>query len=130
MAPVQEAINNRFQLLKLKEKPVSPLEPATDEEIDLLKRHLRSLFPTLNLEKLQKSETTKCNAYMKWKQDHCRETQYTFQVRKCGNTGCCTSQLSENKLTWLPEPQLDDSKEHYKPYVSVKDQQTDERDRP
>lgn len=57
--PVQASIRNRFSRLKLKEKSVEVLDPVTDTDIDICKRHLRELFPALNLDKLQKNVTKK-----------------------------------------------------------------------
>lgn len=37
-----------------------------------------SLFPTLDLDKLQKASTRKCHAYNAKKKVHCRETEYAF----------------------------------------------------
>lgn len=57
--PVQASIRNRFSRLKLKDEAVCVLDPVTDEDIDIYKRHLRDLFPELNLNKLQKNVTKK-----------------------------------------------------------------------
>lgn len=53
--PVQSVIRNRFQKLSLKDEPMTGVDPATDEEIEVLKRHARELFPNLDLTKLQKT---------------------------------------------------------------------------
>lgn len=62
--PVQSVIQNRFGRLKLKNEPVCVKDPITDNEIDVFQRHLRELFPGLNLEKLQKQHTSKVAAYV------------------------------------------------------------------
>lgn len=128
--PVQSLIRNRFARLKLKEKPVQISDPITDIEIDTLQRHLRELFPELDLTKLVRSHTDKINSYKTWKEAHCRERQYVFQIRKCGNPDCCLpSDLSEENLYWLPDPVLRDD-EHYKTYEEVNGTETSEKDRP
>ena len=81
--PVQSLIRNRFARLKLKDEAVSVSDPVSDLEIDTLKRHLRELFPDLDLGKLVKSHTDKVDSYKTWKEKHCRERQYIFQIRKC-----------------------------------------------
>lgn len=53
--PVQSVIRNRLQKLSLKDEPMTGVDPATDEEIEVLKRHARELFPNLDLTKLQKT---------------------------------------------------------------------------
>lgn len=52
---VQALIQNRFRRLKLKDKPIVSKDPIIEDEIDL--RHLREMFPEMNLEKLQKVNT-------------------------------------------------------------------------
>lgn len=87
--PVQSVIRNRFQKLSLKDEPMTGVHPATDEEIEVLKRHARELFPNLDLTKLQKIHTKKCKEYNEWKNKHCLETTYTFQIKKCSDESCC-----------------------------------------
>lgn len=57
--PVASVLRNRFLRLKLKDDPVKALDPVSDQEIDILKRHLRELFPNLDLKKLQKCTQVK-----------------------------------------------------------------------
>ncbi|CAG2208657.1 unnamed protein product [Mytilus edulis] len=129
--PVQSLIRNRFSRLKLKDQPVSVSDPMTDIEIDTLQRHLRELFPELDLKKLVKTHTDKVQSYQTWKENHCRERQYLFQIRKCQNPVCCIpSILSDEALYWLPDPVLCDDKEHFKPYEEVNGTDTSESDRP
>ena len=129
--PVKALIQNRFLRLKLKEEQVAVIDPASHEEIDVLKRHLRELFPDLNLEKLQKVYTNKCQSYMSWKLRHCVETQYTFQIRKCADEQCCLPPTCDREsLSWLLNPMLDESGDHYKPYDLIINEETSECDRP
>ncbi|CAG2185017.1 unnamed protein product [Mytilus edulis] len=129
--PVQSLIRNRFSRLKLKDQPVAVSDPMTDIEIDTLQRHLRELFPELDLKKLVKTHTDKVQSYQTWKENHCRERQYLFQIRKCQNPVCCIpSILSDEALYWLPDPVLCNYKEHFKPYEEVNGTDTSESDRP
>lgn len=57
IAPVQALIQNRFRRLKLKDKPIETKDPIIEDEIDLFKRHLREMFPEMNLKKLRKVNT-------------------------------------------------------------------------
>lgn len=57
--PVQSTIRNRFLRLKLKDKAMQAIDPVSDDDIDILQRHLRKHFPELNLQKLQKVHTKK-----------------------------------------------------------------------
>ena len=132
LEPVQRIIRNRFCRLKLKDEPFQAIDPLSDEEIDLMKRHLRELFPGLDLSKLLKSTTRKNIHYQEWIRRHCKETQYAFQIRKCDDRSCCLEpRLPAEQLFWLPDPVEDDSNEgHYKAYSVVKGVATTEADRP
>ena len=130
--PVQATIRNRFARLKLKEEPFLTLDPMTELEIDVFKRHLRELFPDLNLETLQKNHTKKVVSYTEWTERHCRERHYTYQIRKCDDVNCCLPRRAPDdvKLDWLPDPVPDESGEHYKSYSEVVGTETDEAARP
>lgn len=120
-----------FARLQLKGKPFQIQGPVTDDEVDLLKRHLRELFPDLDLTKLQKAHTKSGASYQKWMGEHTRQRQYYFQVSKCGNLECCSETVTRAELLdWLPDPVLDESREHLKPNSDVKGQGTDDHDRP
>ena len=129
--PVQSLLRNRFTRLKLKDEPFDCLDPATELEIDNLKRHLRELFPDLDLNKLQKVHTAKSQAYNAWISSHCKLRHYTFQIRKCKDDSCCLpTRIPDEELSWLPDPVLDSSGDHYKPYAEVKGQDTNDDNRP
>ena len=129
--PVQGLVRNRLTRLSLKQEPIKAIHPVSADEIDTLKRHLRELFPTLNLEKLQKTHTRKVDSYNIWIERHCKVSQYVFQIRKCSDESCCvTPSLPHDDLSWLPDPVLDTDGEHYKPYSTVKNTETNEADRP
>ena len=129
--PVQSTIRNRFSRLKLKGEPIEVMDPVPEETIDILKRHLRELFPGLDLNKLQKSVTKKNVPYQEWVKKHCMLTHYSFQVKKCQDANCCLPPtLGWEELFWLPNPVLDEIGNHYLPYSQVKGVETTESDRP
>lgn len=105
------------------------MDPVSEEEIDLLKRHLRELFPDMNIEKLQKVHTSKVVDYNEWLEKHTRQRHYCFQNRKCEDRSCCSEPQNKN-LAWLLDPVLDESGDHYLPYSSLKSTATTEDDRP
>lgn len=115
--------------LKLKEEPFQVIDPVSEGDIDIMQRHLRELFPTLDTGKLQKVHTSKNQEYVQWVSDHCRERHYIFQIRKCQNPACCSPSKSD-QIAWLPDPMLDDSGEHYLKYETVKNMDTTELARP
>lgn len=129
--PTQSFIRNRFLRLCLKDKPFAAMDPVSELEIDNFKRHLRELFPGLDLEKLTKANTGKNDIYNAWIANHCRSRNYTFQIKKCNDVACCIApKLSPEELHWLPDPVLDLTGNHFKPYSEVKNTDTDDSDRP
>ena len=127
---VQAALSNRFQRLNLKDEPIRTLSPVTEEDMGRLQQHLGVMFPSLDPEKLQKIHTEKCQEYVDWKAKHCRETHYTFQIKKCDDPSCCPKDINITSPSWLPEPVLDITGEHFLPYSEVKETITTEKDRP
>lgn len=129
---VRSTIQNRFSRLKLKDEPVQPLDPVSDLDIDVFKRHLRDLFPEMDLQKLQKNHVSKVKAYMEWTERHCRDHHYTFQIKRCDDPGCCLPRQTpmDVRLEWLPDLALAEDGEHYKKYQEVKGIETDESARP
>ncbi|XP_053389758.1 uncharacterized protein LOC128552728 [Mercenaria mercenaria] len=129
IGPVQKKVEERFQRLKLKDIPFRTFDPVSDENISILQRHLRELFPEMDLTKLQKTHTKTIRSYQAYLETHCRQRHYTFQIRKCNDENCCIPPTVDRcNLTWLPDPILDG--EHYKTYSDMKDQDTTEEDRP
>lgn len=127
--PVQSTIRNRFLRLKLKDEPFQALDPMKDTDIDVIKRHLRELFPTLDTDKLQKVHTNKIQEYAEWMSRHCRQSHYIFQIKKCQNAECCIPGESGD-IPWLPDPMLDDTGDHFYQYSVAKTMETTEVDRP
>ena len=43
-----------------------------------------------------------------------------LQIRKCNDPECCRpKKLSDDDLTWLPDPEPDETEEHYKKYAEL-----------
>jgi hypothetical protein len=81
---------------------------------------------------MTKAFTSRCKEYQKYLHDHCRERQYSFQIKKCGDITCCgASRIPINQLQWLPDPVLDASNPgHFLPFHSIFQTDTTEQDRP
>ncbi|XP_052781350.1 uncharacterized protein LOC128217930 [Mya arenaria] len=126
--PLREVIENRFKRLSLKDEPIEAMYPTSEEEMDILKQHLHYLFPQMNTDRLVKAETNKVEKYAEWLDLHCKQSQYCFQIRKCDNPECCGP--SSLDLEWIPDPMLDDSKNHYRPFDELYGSETSECDRP
>ncbi|XP_052259045.1 uncharacterized protein LOC127863537 [Dreissena polymorpha] len=59
----------------------------------------------------------------------CHEHQED-SAKKPGKPKGSLKQMEEEKLKWLPEPELDDTREHFLPYKQATNQETTEKDRP
>ena len=125
---LQSLIRNRFLRLKLKDDPIEAVDPVSEIEIDIIKRHLRELFPSLDVDKLQNIYTQKCAPYQLWLEKHCKQSHYVFQIRKCGDAMCCIPPKVES-ISWLPDPVLDISGEHYVSFKDLVGKDTTEKDR-
>ena len=105
---------------------------VTEDEVIQFQRHTHEMFPGMDINQLQKVHTNKMEWYIQWKKLHCRETHYTFQIRKCSNLLCCLPPKRPiEEFIWLPSPILKADKAHYMNYESViKLEITDEMVRP
>jgi hypothetical protein len=128
--PVKQTLRCRFEKLALKDKPFATLAPQCEEEISYLKRHLTEMFPSLDMTKLVKASVSKCAEYQNWLQRHCKQCLYSFQIRKCDDEHCCKKPSVDSLSDWLPDPMLQEDKEHYKSFETVYGTETMESDRP
>jgi hypothetical protein len=126
--PVRRVVENRFCRITLKEEPFQVLNPLPENEIDYLTRHLSYLFPNLDKNNLVNSKTNKMQEYIDWVEKHCRQWQYSFQIRKCVDPECCSPLTKPRE--WLPDPMLQDNGEHYKDLKDVFGIDTSETDKP
>lgn len=51
----------------------------------------------------------------------------SFQIRRCDNVDCCQP---GTKWSWLPDPVIDNTGNHYQPFETVFGTDTSEKDRP
>lgn len=130
--PLQQIISDRFKRLSLKEKQIQARQPVSDNEIQDMLDMLCTLFPGIDPDKLQKKHTQKLTTLQAWLESHTRQRQYSFQIKKCQDRDCCMPlrDMTASQLQWLPDPMLDDSGEHYKPFSSLYGSDTTEDDRP
>ena len=118
--PPRSIIESHFSHLKLKDKPIQVDDPVSEDDVNKLMSRISEMFPDLDVTKLQKAHTRKSFSYNKWKEEHCRERKYTFQIKKCGNPNCCLPlRLPCEMLKWLPDPVLAEDGDHFKKYNEV-----------
>lgn len=60
--------------------------------------------------------------------DHCVEQHYSFQIRRCHDEECCPTPGRE--WDWVPDPILDVTGQHYKPFEELLGKETTEKDMP
>ena len=132
---LQTLVAGRFQRLALKEERILTMEPMTTDSIRELQECLTTLFPGINLEKLTKKGLKKLTVYRDWVEKHCRERTYTFQIKKCHDSSCCSPfTLSADECVWLPDPELSmasgSDTPHYKKITESYGTETTEKDKP
>ncbi|XP_063063591.1 uncharacterized protein LOC134456088 [Engraulis encrasicolus] len=110
IAPVLDTVAGRYSRLKLKEEPITILDAVTDGEENSVMEAITALFPGINPATVTKQQAEKDAAFSSWVAKHCRQRQYLFQIRKCGDPECCSAPvLPPERLTWLPDPMPDDT---------------------
>jgi hypothetical protein len=133
VVPVKTLLSTKMATLSLKGKPFNILNPIPTSNIDTVTKLLKKMFPNIDpctaTMSLNGNDPTLV-AYMK---NHARRRQYTFQLRKCDDDKCCPAPTDRRFPTsplWLPDPVLDDTKEHYKPCADVMGEETTDAHRP
>src|SRR5207249_4390424 len=110
---------------------ITTIDSISEEDISTLKKHLVNMFPGLDINYLQKQKTRKNKPFVDWLQAHCRERTYTFQIRRCNDITCCLPPSTDPEMMkWLPDPILDHTNEHYKPFSEVYGTDTTDLQRP
>lgn len=114
LAPMLDTVAARYSRLKLKGEPITIMDAVTDAEEDAVMQVITTLFPAINPATVTKQQADMVPAFTEWVQRHCRQRQYLFQVRKCGNTECCSVPiLLPESMIWLPDPMLDASGKNF-----------------
>ena len=125
MKPVKDLINSRFESMKLKEEFVECKESASSDAVEHLKESINLVDNEIDLLKLTAADLKKCSGFSTFLEKHCKSTCYGFQIKKCRDSNCpfCSClqpiRLPEeifDQLSFLPNPVLDSSKEHYKQF--------------
>lgn len=110
VTPVLNTIRARYSRLKLKGEPITVMDAVTEAEEEEVLHVINTLFPAINPATVTKSQAENDPTFTEWVQQHCRQRQYLFQIRKCDNTACCSLPiLPLDRITWLPDPMLDAS---------------------
>ncbi|XP_070556692.1 uncharacterized protein [Ptychodera flava] len=128
-------ISSIVQNLQLKEEKFSVFTSASDEEIDQLLDQLHQIDDSLSI-KMTKKQVLQSENMKEFYDKHVMERHYVFSVMKCSDSDCKfhkAPRLPNDVFTGLhhlPDPVLDDSGMHYKPFAEVYGTVTTEKDRP
>ncbi|KAK3097052.1 hypothetical protein FSP39_005923 [Pinctada imbricata] len=137
LEPPIAQMKQRFAQLKLHEEPVQVHDAATKDQIEDF-YNVASIFLDDDCSKddlVEKKEALKIPKLKDFIQKHCRERQYTFQVKKCQEDDCwyCTlnpPKLQADEVHWLPDPTLDENREEFLPFATLFGKETTDKDRP
>lgn len=124
MQPVIRLVSERFRKMRLKEEKVRTFPAALDEEIE----EIMSILSIIDEEITPRDAVTmtskdwaKRQQITSFLEKHSKQTHYTFQLKKCTSDSCNVCVLSPvrlpaevfSTLSFLPDPMLDPSGEHY-----------------
>ncbi|XP_065883057.1 uncharacterized protein [Dysidea avara] len=135
--PVKGLLSQIFQRLKLKEKDVNCISPATDTEITEMWEELKSIDPGCgDPQSLKtKSAVTENPILSQFFSHCCRERHYYFEIKKCGKDEChicrpvrLASSVFQN-IHHFPDPVPADN-DHYKSFSDIYGHNTTEEHRP
>ena len=137
--PVVNLINDRFGRMSLKENKVSTKLPATDAQITSLFDIINLIDASVDINKLRHADLLKNTDLHSFISSHCYSTTYTFQIKKCLEESCYLCSLFQpprlepevfKSLSFIPNPMLDHTQEHYKSFQELSGTETSEKDRP
>ena len=132
-------VGQRFQCMKIKHVPVKLGVPATESEIEAQFKWVLYIDPTLDKERLSKTDLQNAASLQSFMKAHCHLSAYAFQVKKCCDNTCyyCSkhqiwlSHEDFKSLHFLPWPLLHPTnKGHYHPFSDVYGQLPSSLDQP
>ncbi len=138
MAAPMTLIGGRFQRMKIKDKNIIIGVPATTDEIEEQFQHVHMFDPLISRKDHSAKSLRQAASLQEFLKEHSHSSHYVFQVKKCTLSTChyCVQNPPRlpadefSKLSFLPLPLMDESKEHYQVFDSVYGQLPSEIDRP
>ena len=132
--PVKELLRNLFQRLTLKEKEFKVFSSCSEEDIVELWEEISKVDDSLTRTDTS-NEKIKDKVFLQnFLANHCVERQYSFQIKKCGNTNCVCGDVRLPPdviatLSHLPDP-VPDGTGHYKSFNELYGKPTTEEHLP
>ena len=138
MVHTKIVLGDRFQSMKIKGMGIKLGLPAQDDDIDELFSQSTFIEPNLDRNKLRKEDLKDAKSLHSFFSKHCHCSHYVFQIRKCTDESCyyCSKHPPRlpkevfEKLSFLPLPLSDRSKEHYQKFSDLFRKPPDCSDRP
>ena len=135
LAPVISLVQSRFEKLSLKENNFQIGKTANSDDIECLWSFADMIDSNLSMSNTTKKDvSSKAPNFMKFVDTHCHIRQYSFQIKKCGDSTCCPPPRlpldTFSSLHWLPDPTLSDNKAHFKIFQDLYGQETNDNDCP
>lgn len=128
-------LKRRFETLTYKGEPVVVKDPASDEEIQRLKRKISEIWPEIDMGgKLSKADVMRVQSFKDFFEKHVRCTTYAVQVKKCKDANCCAhsrvrlDEATFDKIVWLPTPTRFGDK--FTDFISVHGSEPNDKDVP
>ncbi|PKB96004.1 hypothetical protein RhiirA5_424204 [Rhizophagus irregularis] len=133
----QKTLETRTERLKLKNQKFKCIEPAALEEINGLFEILgEKIDNTVTQNGTSQNKLRTCVDLQKFIKSHCLIQEYSFQIKKCGESDCLicdpvrlTHEIF-NQLHYIPDPQISSNPDHYQDFDSLYGQNTTEKDIP
>ncbi|XP_019632046.1 PREDICTED: uncharacterized protein LOC109475723 [Branchiostoma belcheri] len=141
MQPVVRLVSEGFRKMRLKKEKVRTFPAALDEEIE----DIMSILSLIDEEitpsdaiTMTSKDFARRQRLTSFLEKHSKQTHYTFQLKKCTSANCNVCVLSPTRLppevfdtlSFLPDPMLDPSGEHYLSFAELYGKPTTEADRP
>ena len=130
--PMIELLRERHERMALKGVCFKSYQPASEDDITKLTNDvINDIDATIEAGKYQKTQLANKTGYHEFIAKHCRERNYSFQIRKCDDAACCKPRRTDEKLEWLPDPTLlENDKSHFAQFHDVYGKETTEEDCP
>ncbi|CAB4373277.1 unnamed protein product [Rhizophagus irregularis] len=133
----QKTLETRTERLKLKNQKFKCIEPAALEEINGLFEILgEKIDNTVTQNGTSQNKLRTCVDLQKFIKSHCLIREYSFQIKKCGESDCLICDPVRlpheifNQLHYIPDPQISSNPDHYQDFDSLYGQNTTEKDIP
>ena len=127
LAPPLALVGHRFMSMKIKDNCVKIGVPATEQNIDEIFQNVLFIDPSIPRADHTAKGLQNSKSLHKFLKNHAHCSHYVFQIKKCEDSSCfyCLEhpiwlpREDFSKLSFLPLPLIDATKEHYQKFDMV-----------